>query len=340
MPKQQHQEAYSHYVIAILLGIVGLLIILIFVSLRSQADDTTTTATITNSTTTIDSVTVSTVAGTSGGALGTLTLTENTTTSLYIHGTFTDNNGCEEIATTTGSGFLLIQAKRSGFGTCDYPSDAATDNFTSCIVYQSNNSGAVSTTFSGCTAGGTDATGSYDVRIPVDYNADNTTAGSFVGENWEVTVVPYDGNAYGSTTTAQTFEMGELKAINVTASIDFGELSIGTTSSEQTVTITNTGNSQSVDALISGSNLTCTTGQLYRDFVHYATSSGAAWGNTYEVSETNAAQKIGQNQSGINAATVSSTPATSSTYLKLELPTPTSTVYGGSCSGTLTFTAN
>ena len=192
----------------------------------------------------------------------------------------------------------------------------------------------VSTTFTDC-ASATDPTGSFDIRIPIDYNADNTTAGDYESGEWLVTVVPNDGIAYGNTTTAQTFQLAELKAINVSASIDFGELGIGSTSSEQTVTITNTGNNNELDAQINGTNLACGTGSLFRDFIHYSTSSGVGWGATYELTDTAAAQNH-----SINKATVSSTPATSSTYLKLELPLVTSTVYGGSCAGTITFTAN
>lgn len=338
MPKSE-QHAYSHYVLAVLLGIVGLLIILIFVSLRSQADDTTTTATITNATATIDSITVSTVQGTGGAAVATVTTAENTSMNIYVHGTFTDNNSCQEVATSTGSGYILVQLERTNQGTCDYQSDAGSNNYVSCIVWQASANSSVndanaSTTFSSCDSA-TDPTGSFDTRFPLFWNIDETEVGQHVATDWTGTAVAHDGTTYGTTSSGDTFEVDERKALDVTAAIDFGSLSVGSTSSAQTVTVTHTGNSDTQDAQIEGTNLTCSTGTLWYDLMRYSSTSGDAWSVYQQVASSAADQNL-----QMSKAAVTTSASTDSSFIKLEVPTPTSSIFAGTCAGTLTFTAN
>ena len=92
----------QHLIFAILLGIAGLLIILIFVTIKSQADDSSTSASVTNASPSFDSIFITTTSVST--YQDNPVLTENTTTNVFVKGTFTDNNGCDEVTTTTGAG--------------------------------------------------------------------------------------------------------------------------------------------------------------------------------------------------------------------------------------------
>ena len=91
MSKQKN----SQIVYAVTFSVIAVVALVGLVMVKSEADDTTQSGSVANATPTVDSVT--TALATGGADDTSLTLTENTTTTVYVHGTATDNNGCAEI---------------------------------------------------------------------------------------------------------------------------------------------------------------------------------------------------------------------------------------------------
>ena len=167
----------------------------------------------------------------------------------------------------------------------------------------------------------------------MQFYADPTDVGApQAATNWTFQATPSDAGGAGTPGT-DTEEVNSLTALNVTAAINYGTLALGanTDLTNQTATITNTGN-RSLNSQLSGTAMACTIGsvpianQKYSDVAFDYDLAGTA---------------------------LSGTPAT----LVLTLPQPTNdvspvitddTLWGlgmpasgvsGSCSGTNTFTA-
>ena len=92
-----------HYAIALGLGVVGLLIILIFVSIRSQADTTTSSVVVSNTTPTIDAIigvgSVSTTVASTFTPIAETNVTSNSmSTTFYAKFDYTDANGCTQVS--------------------------------------------------------------------------------------------------------------------------------------------------------------------------------------------------------------------------------------------------
>jgi hypothetical protein len=265
-----------------------------------------------NSTPTVDTVVISSSSG--AGHESTLVLVENTTKRFYIHGAASDADGCEEIDTATNWTVSFYKSNVSGGASC-------TPSNNDC--YQPDESSAL--TFANCT-GAEDQTIDYEATVDVYYYADPTDTGSpDVDSDWSATVTSLDDLSASGTLTATT-EMASLIALNITSSINYGEVALGGTSSEQSISITNTGNRTiDVDQTADG-DMSCTIGSISVGNVHYSTATGF----TYGVSDT--------------AATTTATfidltlAESSSTNLYLLLQMPVNGV-GGTCSNNFTLTA-
>lgn len=319
--KMEARSSLHHYLIAVLLGVAGLFILLIFVSLRSQADDSSSSATVSNQAPSIDTVTVNSLS--SGAGLTTFTLTENTTTTLYVYGTFTDNNGCSEVS---GSGSAVVTPAISIIGqTCSASTD---NNEKTCYLMGGNPATrwyADNCTLSNC-SGGTDVSGSFLCSFNVWHFASSTNNYS---ADWVASVNASDGSLTSSQNSATTFDINSLTAINVTANIDYGSLALGATSTVKTITITNTGNDLTTDVTLYGTAMNCTVGTIAVGQQAYTSSTSASPATALSTASTSVGLSM-------RKQTVSTTAVTSNTRWMLTLP---SSGLSGTCTGTISFLA-
>ncbi len=316
-------KSNSHYIIALLLGVMGVLILLVFVSLRSQADNTGSTATVANQAPTVDTVTIASTSG--GTGISAFDLTENATTSLWVHGTYTDNNGCSEVES---DGIETLIARSSVSSTCFADGSTTDDRY--CYRQDSSVAGSVCS-LTNC-AGGTDVTGSYTCTFPVRNFADATDAGgdaTYSAQNWVGAVIISDGIDDGDNKYSSTFEMNTLTAINVSSTVAYGSVALGATSSVQTITLTNTGNDNGTNANVYGTALTCTVGTIAVGQQTYTSSTSASPSTAL----TTASSSLGLN---ITKQTTSTVQATSNTRWMFTMP---SSGLSGTCTGTVTFLA-
>lgn len=202
-----------------------------------------------------------TVSGTTLNGGATITLNPNTTTSISVFSTITDNNGCAEINGGTTS--ILVYRNGVTSSTC-----AGSPNNLNCYI------ASAFTATSTCT--GTSTTENTTTTFGIYYFAQATDASSsFPTDSWRATVKFTSADGTTSTQDSATDTLATLTALNITtSSINYGTLAASSTSgsTNQTTTITNAGNSSSTlnlsgTALVSGSNSIATSSQ------HYATSS-------------------------------------------------------------------
>lgn len=266
---------------------------------------------------TVDTITA---AQTSGGSESSFNLTENATTTLYVHGTITDTDGCEDVAvngTVTGK---FYRTNVAGADLC------STDN-NQC--YSINNANCTKT---GCSGPG-DNTFNYECTKQIQYYADSTTLGGFSATDWTAKITATDqATTTGSATDA--IEMNTLVALDIPANVSYGSIALDTVSSEQTLVVTNTGNS-ALDIQVQVDGAMACDGQGSQNVpgghAHYSMTSGFIWGSGTALSTTltevefNLAPRIDE----VN-------PRTKDLYLKLKMP-----VSGirGSCTNTLTVQA-
>lgn len=335
-------DSRQHLIFAVLLGIAGLLIILIFVTIKSQADDATTTTSVNNKSPTIDTLYVTDVAYNGSGT--TLDLTENTTTNVYIYGTYSDDNGCDEVATSTGGGSgyhagVTTSLYRSGMGSgCTATNERCYTGIT-CNTYA-------------CTPGGTDTTGSFACTTTVQYYAEPTDAGTYTAQTWMATATSgdkyWDGTAItgGNVTTVGVasststgVELSTLTAIGLGSdgnggSIAYGALALsGTSAADVTLALKNTGNVTNIPQA-SGTSMTCSNGGVITaGYQKLATTTGVAYGS--KTALTGSAVGI-FSATGCFPVGTSSGDSTTNTYWMIQLP---STGIAGSCSGTNTINA-
>lgn len=204
------------------------------------ADTATTTVTVQNATPAISGLTLN--AGSS------ITLVENSFVIATTSMTISDGNGCSDIDTVSAK--IFRGATNSSGTTCSADDSNCYTEFISC---------AATTTGNTCT-GGLDTSAEYDCAFRLWYVADPTASGaSFASDIWVAAATTTDGVATATATnTGQTIEVNILRAHDVTASIPYGSIAAGadTGGSNQTTTVTNTGNAP-LDSEISGETM-CT----------------------------------------------------------------------------------
>lgn len=324
MAKKQAQNESTMLMYGILLALVAVIILLVLLVSKSQTDDSSQTATITNSNPTVDSVTISTSSG--GSAASAISLTENTTTTIYIHGTATDNNGCEEIDDVSTGSLWDIRLYRTSIGD---ETDCTVTNSTSCYVDTEQNADLTN-----CSTGGSDTDIDYEMDIPVQYYADATDAGAHSATDWTAWVGVTDDNAGVGSSTATT-EVNTLTALDVSSPIAYGSLALGAYSAEQTITITNTGNNNALDPTIEQSaDWSCTVGSIPKSNVHWSISPTAGGQTGYDAGTAVSASADSLGLSILK--TTNGAASTDDVYTILRVPT---TGASGSCTSTLTFTA-
>ncbi len=165
-----------------------------------------------------------------------VTLTENTTTNVACVGTVTDNDGYADITSVTADFYRTSVGTGGGQDDNNYYQLVGDSQ---CIP-----------------SGGSGNSETYTCTFAVQYFADPTDAGSpNSSDDWTCDMVPTDGVGTG-TSASDTVEMNSLLALSVTSSINYGTVTANedTGASNQTVTITNTGN-RDMDPQLSGTDM-------------------------------------------------------------------------------------
>lgn len=308
----ESQEGRQHYLFAVLLFIAGLLIILIFLTVRSQADDTESSATISNATPTVSAVTVATASA--GSAVATIdSITEGSTDTVYIHGTITDQNGCEDI-TGANQGVKMVFY---GPGT-----NAACDQDTAdCFIADDGGVYTNSCSTAGCSAGTGDTDLTFECQITAQFYSDP-------GE-WTVSVTANDGTVSSSANTATTSTVAELVGLNLGSGIDYGTLAVGATSaSDVSLSVENYGNVE-LDVNYQGTQMTCDTLYIATGSQKYHLTADTAYGSMVTLTEDDV---IAQHDL---AKRTQGSASSENSYWKLNVDAGVE----GTCTGTVTATA-
>ncbi len=312
---EEGSKSALNYILAALLFIGGLLLLVVVINLRSQADDSQTSTTIGNEAPTVNTVTFA--ESTQGVSLSSFTVAENTTKNIYIYGSFTDNNGCADVTSLTME-FFQTGSAVSG---CTY-----NDN----RCYNSNSTGYSCnfTTIPGACSGGSSETGNYECTVPVQYFAEATDAGPYSASVWRGRIVATDA-ALATGAATNDVEILTLSALDVGSSISYGSLGLNAQSSDVSLTVTNTGNNDSLNVWVSGTAMACTFGSIPVGNQRYALASGVSYSSMIPLTGT-------ATSSGaiVSKATSAGSPSNYNLYWKLL--TPTGGV-NGTCTGTTTF---
>ncbi|MBI2035114.1 MAG: hypothetical protein HYT12_00320 [Candidatus Liptonbacteria bacterium] len=177
---------------------------------------------------------------------------ENSSTSINLTATITDDNGFADIASATGTIY------RSGVGA-------------GCSADDNNCYPVSGCTLSGCSGNSCTATCSANIW----YHADPTDAGPFSGQSWRGSITGTDAaSATHVSSTASGVQLNTLSALQVTAVINYGSLDPGanTEATTQTAVVTNTGNS-AIDIDLSGDDMTFGGNTISVGNQKYATST-------------------------------------------------------------------
>ncbi len=239
-----------------------------------------------------------------------ITLTENTTKAVSATADVSDPNGADDIISATSTIY------RSGVGA-------------GCTADDENCYKIASCTFSG-------ATSTVTCTANIQFFADPTDASStaYSAQNWlaEITVTD-SASATGASSTLSGVELNTLWAIDITATINYGAVSptADTGSTNQSVTVTNTGNA-AIDIEASGTDITLGGSTIGVANQKYATSTFTYSSCTVctALSSTPAAYEVDL------LKPTSATPVTDLIYWGLAVPNGTAQ---GVHSGTNTFTA-
>lgn len=246
-------------------------------------------------------------------------LTENTTTAVTVTATVSDNNGCEDIDS--------VQVKLFKTDTGASAADDDNNHYTVSAVSDGN-----------CTAGGADLTDTFTATVNVNYYADPTDDGSIYADtNWTAEVTPFDEST--GTSDTDTIEMSTLTALNVSGSISYGTVGLGedTGSTDQSVTVTNTGN-EGIDIDLDGYGdadgdgyaMVCTAGNVPIADEKYSATASTEYDSKVALSDSATELDMDIPQQTASAST-------KDTYWGLSMP---SEGVRGTCSGVVVFTAN
>ncbi len=241
-----------------------------------------------------------------------ITLTEGSTKNTIITTTVTDDNGCIDITGVTVKFFKTSTgADASDDENNHYTVTTPTD------VVQNTCVGNVAT---------------YTATIPVWYYADPA--------EWTAQVIPSDG-ADGTAST-DIITVDTLVALDVSTTIAYGALSLGanTGTTDQTTTVTNTGNvnigtqvngySGSSHNIVTTNSMTCTIGSISVENEKFSPTALTAYASRSDLTGT---------ATTVDSFTVNQrTGAVSSGILYWGFGLPVNGV-GGNCAGTVVFTA-
>lgn len=240
-----------------------------------------------------------------------INLTENTTTNVIVTATVTDATGCTDITGVT----IKFYKTTTGAGSSDDHNNHYTVTTPTDVVQNS------------CV----DLVATYTATIPVWYYADPA--------EWTAQVTPTDGTE--GTPSTDTATINTLSALDVASTISYGSLGLGadTGTTDQTTTITNTGN-LTISMMLSGygsvegdgKSMICSIGSINVSSQKYSIAAS----QDYSAAKTSLTTSPAVVTSFSISKTTTSTPSTGNIYWGLGMP-PNGV--GGSCSGLVVFTA-
>ena len=299
--------------------ISSVMAIIIAVSLVSAsivlADTSTTSVTVGDAAPAVSSVEIN---GSSS-----ITLTESTTTAVTITATVSDANGCAMDS-------VVADFYRSGVGasSCDVAGESDVNSCypqVTCSVVGSGNT---------CD-GGSDTSADYECSFALQYLADPTDSGDYSAQSWEVTITADDGS--NTATSTDTEEVNTLLALDVTSSISFGTISANadTGASNQTATVTNTGNVKQ-DTEVSGDDMCTDYPTCSGDSIAASQQKYGLTDVTYDSLSSSLATSTANLATVLPKPTATSTAVTDETYWGIAIP---AAQQPGSYTGQNTFTA-
>ncbi|MFH1789973.1 MAG: hypothetical protein ABH832_02810 [bacterium] len=310
-----------HYLLAAVLGVAGLLIILIFVSLRSQTSSVDTTVAVTNAAPTLSTINVGSADG--GSQYNdSYTPTAETTSTIYVSGVITDTNGCNDI-TTAGGDMFTVAFYTNTVG--DVACNTIGENEDTQCFYKVKTS-------DGCSLGSTDECSSAEDET-VSFVCSFALPHYIDPDAWTSKVWVTDQNS-GTVSSTQGLTVTTLTAFNYTADIDYGTVAIRATSTEQTVNIINTGNDNDLDLQITLQAMDCSGSQKDIEYTNQFFSLSSTGIVTSSMTKGDgSAQASALN---LTKGTASASTPTLPVYFGLEVPAGAA----GTCTGSTTITAN
>ncbi|MFH1286332.1 MAG: hypothetical protein ABII02_01090 [Candidatus Magasanikbacteria bacterium] len=344
MPKAK-QENKVQTMIVVLLGIVGLLILLIFLVIRSQADDATSEVGVDNIAPTITSFQLGYAPTTNDifvpiSGTSSLNLIEGTTTTIYANGSFQDLNGCQDVTQAIYQAEVIPPFP---LGSQRISVTMGTDLKLNLYLYElgptstyhatewaGDNNGRGSCVFSGCD-NSADIDADFVCTFDIQFFADNTTADTPKGTGdaaYWIAKLKIRDDQLSLVQQQETFEVNLLTAVDIGDAINYGAVSIGERSATQTLVITNTGNDNTTDIDMIGLDMGCTEGTIPVTQQRYATSS-AYTGTQLALTSSTVFDFDLAKQVALWAT------STDDTFWTLDVPTPGG---GGALAGTCTGT--
>ncbi len=259
----------------------------------------------------------------------TMTLTEAATATATFTFTVTDNNGCSDI-NAHGSNKTIAKFYRTNVA------DGA-----ACAVNDANCYAMTCTGPTGCTPGGGDLDATFSCTASVQFYADPTDTGStYDATTWSATATPRDAVGTDGTPNSDTIEMASLTALSLgeapTIAYDALALNANTGTTDETTTVTNTGN-RTIDTQVGGYgsisedtySMVCTIGTIPVANEKYSLVAETAYASKTAL-VTNATPNTVQTSLAQGAA------STDIIYWGMGLP---ATGVGGTCGGKVVFTA-
>ena len=253
-----------------------------------------------------------------------ITLAEGQTTTVKLTATVTDNNACGDIASV--SSYLYRSAIT--YANCNGDEDDNNNNCyanVSCSVVGSGNT---------CD-GSTDASADYECDVSVQYHADSTVADTqYPAQDWLDTLYAADEALNDNTEVAAGVEMNTTTALDVTASINYGNLNVGQSNDplDKITVVTATGN-VGLDEELKGTDMSGDpTGTITVGYQKYALAGSTAYASGTSLTT----EDVLQSSFDCDKTTDHTSPATKNTWWGLEIPTGTTF---GTYSGSNTVTA-
>ena len=278
-----------------------------------------------NAAPTVSGVTIALASGMDASAVSSLTTNENADIRVYVHGTYTDDNGCGDVATSGTVRMTLYRSWVDNGPTC-------TANRAYC--FRSTSIGYTSNiNFGNSCTGPEDLTGDFEFSVLLPFYVDPTDVGQFADQNWIASVTAVD-NALGEGANTATMEINTLSSLNIANSIQFGTVVLGVVHANENfvVTVTNTGNNNELDVGVAGTPMFCSGGTIPVANIGYVTTTYTPLASAY----TSLTGSLTSSNVNILKGTEANSVSQMNVYWDLTVP---ETGVGGACNGTLTLTA-
>lgn len=173
-----------------------------------------------------------------GPQINELVLRADGTTNVYVRAIVTDANGCNDLDQAS-----IVLHRSDVTATCD-------EDETNCYH-------ATAATFDGCTGVG-DTTATFELAIPVQYDADPTDEGSpHASSTWLASVTAEDLEGHSSQSASSDFDVRSLAVLEADSVIDFGTILPGQISTPKAIRFTNKGNRDVMPRIVSQGDMAC-----------------------------------------------------------------------------------